>query len=115
MASLPSATEARSSPSTRWRGPSTSRGTRRARSMDVDLVPEPASLWQSTEQALATTEDIADRSHGAAGGRIRTMAAVINVETSSDHLLEGLRDLVERRGLLLEFSSVGIRGVRARG
>jgi cytosine/adenosine deaminase-related metal-dependent hydrolase len=68
-----------------------------------DLVAEPASLFQTTDQALAATEDLIDRIHGSANGRIRAMAAVINVETASERLLRGLRELAERRAVLLNF------------
>jgi 5-methylthioadenosine/S-adenosylhomocysteine deaminase len=72
-----------------------------------DLVPNPAAFRQSADEALAATEEIADRYHGAAAGRLRTMAAVINVETTSERLLLGLKELADRRGLLLNFHQSG--------
>src|SRR5262249_30037584 len=63
-----------------------------------DLVPEPPCFRQSAEEALAATEELVDTHHGTAGGRIRAMAAIINVETSSQRLLDGLGDLARRRG-----------------
>jgi len=68
-----------------------------------DRVPKPAAFRQTAESALAATEEMVQRFHGAADGRIRTMAAVINIETCSERLLSGLRDLAERRSLLLNF------------
>jgi 5-methylthioadenosine/S-adenosylhomocysteine deaminase len=72
-----------------------------------DLVPQWAALHQDTDQALAATEELADRYHGAAGGRIRMMAAVINVKTASERLLRGLKDLADRRGLMLNWHQSG--------
>jgi cytosine/adenosine deaminase-related metal-dependent hydrolase len=68
-----------------------------------DLVPSPAALHQSADDALAATEEMVDRYDGAAGGRVRTMAAVIGADTTSEPLLRGLKELADRRGLMLNF------------
>lgn len=68
-----------------------------------DRVPQPAAFAQTADEALAATEEMVDAVHNTANGRIHAMAAVINVETCTDHLLRGLRDLAERRRLLLNF------------
>jgi 5-methylthioadenosine/S-adenosylhomocysteine deaminase len=72
-----------------------------------DLVPRLAALHQDTEQALATTEELVDRYHGAAHGRIRMLTAVINVTTASERLLRGLRDLADQRGLMMNWHQSG--------
>ncbi|HEY7064347.1 MAG TPA: amidohydrolase family protein [Chloroflexota bacterium] len=72
-----------------------------------DCVPQLAALHQDTDQALAATEELAERYHGAAGGRIRMMAAVINVKTASERLLRGLKDLAVRRGLMMNWHQSG--------
>jgi cytosine/adenosine deaminase-related metal-dependent hydrolase len=68
-----------------------------------DRVPRPAVLRQTAESAIAATEDIVDRFHGTADGRVQVMAAVININTASERLLDGLRDLSEGRAVMLNF------------
>jgi cytosine/adenosine deaminase-related metal-dependent hydrolase len=67
------------------------------------MVPQPASIHSTTDQALDRTEELVERLHGSAGGRIQTMAAVINAETASDRLMRGLGEIVRRHGLMFNF------------
>jgi cytosine/adenosine deaminase-related metal-dependent hydrolase len=58
----------------------------------------PARLAEETEACLAETEALADRWHGAGDGRIRYALNPRFVLSCSPALLEGVRDLAERRG-----------------
>jgi 5-methylthioadenosine/S-adenosylhomocysteine deaminase len=72
-----------------------------------DRVPKPDAFRQTTDLALERTTATIDQIHGSAGGRIRAMTAIINVETSSERLIAGLLDLALRRGVMLNFHQSG--------
>jgi 5-methylthioadenosine/S-adenosylhomocysteine deaminase len=72
-----------------------------------DRVPHPDAFRQTTEEALERTEAMIDQVHGSANGRLRAMASIINVETSSERLLGGLMDLAIRRKVMLNFHQSG--------
>ena len=69
--------------------------------MDVGSdVPE--ALLEDTDQSLAAAEEIGDRWHGAAGGRLRYAVAPRFALSCSRRLLEGCAALARSRGWLLQ-------------
>jgi 5-methylthioadenosine/S-adenosylhomocysteine deaminase len=74
-----------------------------------DLVPEPAVLRRSADEALSRTEAAIDRFHGTAGGRVRIAAACIHLMSCSPELLVGLRDLARARGITFAFHHASSR------
>lgn len=68
-----------------------------------DRFPEPASLYQPAERALARTEEALRRFHGTAGGRVRIAAACIHPTSCSRELLVGLRDLARAHAVTLAY------------
>jgi cytosine/adenosine deaminase-related metal-dependent hydrolase len=72
-----------------------------------DLVPRPDAFRQTADEALERTEALIDQAHGLANGRLRAMASIINVETSSDDLIHRLMDLALRRNVMLNFHQSG--------
>jgi 5-methylthioadenosine/S-adenosylhomocysteine deaminase len=61
----------------------------------------PAGLMDDTESALAESEALAARFHGAAGGRLSVALAPRFILSCSDALWDGVRALADRRGLIV--------------
>jgi cytosine/adenosine deaminase-related metal-dependent hydrolase len=72
-----------------------------------DLVPSPASVHSTVEQALERAEELVEHYHGSASGRIRALTCVISSETASERLLRGLHELAVGRGVMLNFHQSG--------
>ncbi len=62
----------------------------------------PDGLLEDTDQSLATAEEIGERWHGAAGGRLRYAVAPRFALSCSRELLEGCSALARSRGWLLQ-------------
>ena len=69
----------------------------------MDMGSEvPAGLLEETDRSLADAEDLGDRSHGAAGGRLRYAVAPRFALSCSRDLLTGCAELARSRGWLLQ-------------
>jgi 5-methylthioadenosine/S-adenosylhomocysteine deaminase len=72
-----------------------------------DIPRQPANLFQSTDEAIATNEDLIKRYHGAHGDRVRIWTSPIGHTMTSDALLQGLKLLADRyqTGMTMHLSS----------
>jgi 5-methylthioadenosine/S-adenosylhomocysteine deaminase len=72
-----------------------------------DIPRQPANLYQSTEEAIDTNEDLLKRFHGAHNDRVRIWTSPIGHTMTSDPLLQGLKALADRyeTGMTMHLSS----------
>jgi len=71
----------------------------------MDMGSEvPAGLLEETDRSLADAEDLGDRWHGAAGGRLRYAVAPRFALSCSRDLLTGCAELARSRGWLLHIA-----------
>jgi cytosine/adenosine deaminase-related metal-dependent hydrolase len=72
-----------------------------------DIPRQPANLYQSTEDAIDTNEDLIQRFHGAHNDRVRIWTSPIGHTMTSDALLQGLKALADRHqtGMTMHLSS----------
>jgi len=72
-----------------------------------DIPTEPHNLYQTTEEALASTEALIRDHHGAFDGRVQIWASPIGHTMTSDELLIRLKDLADRyeTGMTMHLSS----------
>ena len=72
-----------------------------------DIPRQPANLYQSTEDAIATNESLIKRYHGAHNDRVRVWTSPIGHTMTSDALLVGLKQLADhhRTGMTVHLSS----------
>lgn len=75
-----------------------------------DLVEEPAVLHQTADSALALTQDLIARYHGAAGGRVHMAASCINPSLCSRNLLTGLMGIATAQGVSFHYHHGSNRG-----
>ena len=68
-----------------------------------DLRPEPTSLRQSTDAALENNAGLIDFITGLGNDRIRCWPLILGMDTASDELLIGAKQLADRHGLGLGF------------
>jgi cytosine/adenosine deaminase-related metal-dependent hydrolase len=72
-----------------------------------DIPRQPANLYQSTDEAIDTNEDLIKRFHGAHNDRVRIWTSPIGHTMTSDPLLQGLKALADRyqTGMTMHLSS----------
>jgi 5-methylthioadenosine/S-adenosylhomocysteine deaminase len=72
-----------------------------------DIPRQPANLYQSTQDAIDTNEDLIKRFHGAHNDRVRIWTSPIGHTMTSDPLLQGLKALADRyqTGMTMHLSS----------
>jgi 5-methylthioadenosine/S-adenosylhomocysteine deaminase len=72
-----------------------------------DIPRQPANLYQSTQEAIDTNEDLIKRFHGAHNDRVRVWTSPIGHTMTSDPLLQGLKSLADRyqTGMTMHLSS----------
>jgi cytosine/adenosine deaminase-related metal-dependent hydrolase len=72
-----------------------------------DIPRQPANLYQSTQDAIDTNEDLIKRLHGAHDDRVRIWTSPIGHTMTSDALLQGLKSLADRyqTGMTMHLSS----------
>ena len=64
-----------------------------------DLEGQAGRMRQTTDEALALTEDVLGKVHGRAGGRISAWPLLLGFGTCSDALIQGAHALASRHGL----------------
>ncbi|MBI4321905.1 MAG: amidohydrolase [Chloroflexi bacterium] len=72
-----------------------------------DIPKTPANLYQTTDEACETTEEVIKKYHNSANGRIKVWATPIGHTQTSDQLLVGLKQLAEKydTGMTMHLSS----------
>jgi cytosine/adenosine deaminase-related metal-dependent hydrolase len=72
-----------------------------------DIPRQPANLYQSTQEAIDTNEELIKRFHGAHNDRVRIWTSPIGHTMTSDPLLQGLKALADRyqTGMTMHLSS----------
>jgi len=72
-----------------------------------DIPRQPPNLYQSTDEAIQTNEDLITRFHGAHNDRVRIWTSPIGHTMTSDALLQGLKALADRyqTGMTMHLSS----------
>jgi 5-methylthioadenosine/S-adenosylhomocysteine deaminase len=72
-----------------------------------DIPRQPANLYQSTQDAIDTNEDLIKQFHGAHNDRVRIWTSPIGHTMTSDGLLQGLKALADRyeTGMTMHLSS----------
>jgi 5-methylthioadenosine/S-adenosylhomocysteine deaminase len=72
-----------------------------------DIPRQPANLYQSTDDAISTNEDLIKQFHGAHNDRVRIWTSPIGHTMTSDALLQGLKALADRyhTGMTMHLSS----------
>ncbi len=72
-----------------------------------DIPRQPANLYQSTQEAIDTNEELIRQFHGAHNDRVRIWTSPIGHTMTSDGLLQGLKSLADRyqTGMTMHLSS----------
>jgi 5-methylthioadenosine/S-adenosylhomocysteine deaminase len=72
-----------------------------------DIPRQPANLYQSTQDAIDTNEELIKQFHGAHNDRVRIWTSPIGHTMTSDALLQGLKALADRyeTGMTMHLSS----------